>query len=216
MYNNSPEASLENVDNGSIAEESLPITPVTDQAPKLPNNELPPSEQESVPDTHESGDAVFPLPSPVKKLSNGQSQLLRRISPKGVAGSSIKVDQIRRTTTTNGNDWALSPQGEEIPSRIQSRPNIQSSIETSRASTTSTQGRSSIFSVLPFLGSPTVVAKEEDPESAFVLSRLENNPLDGSESTPARWLTGQLKSAFRSLHDTVVGDISPGDVDWGI
>lgn len=219
----SREASQESSQSEYTPNDSIPITPITDVAPHSPS-----AKTDSTTGLDEAKDDLLPLPSP-SKASRPQSQLWRRSSPGSVSGAN--GSQARRTTVSSipGNDWAISPIA-ELSNGQSLRGSIVNSSRNSSISTNSKSSRQpsiqktsrsgSIFSVLPFLGSPSTPVKEEDPlstESAFVLSRLENVPLDGAEApSPTVWLTDQLKSALRTFNDTVVGEVSPGDIDWGI
>ena len=107
--------------------------------------------------------------------------------------------------------WALTPTiAEEIESPIKLElPPIQMCESPVRTSAPAS-ARSSFGN--------RKAADDEDVESAFVLSRLENSPLDnvsGGSQTASVWITSQLKSAIQSLHSTMIGEISPDGIDWG-
>jgi hypothetical protein len=164
--------------------------------------------QQIDPEEADEADDVHPLPSTTKPVNK---QFMRRSTSSGA--KMPNGSQSRRTTVTNGvsvkEDWAISPQ------TTSSNGQSSESLNASRKNSSNSTRGSSIFSVLPFLSSSSSLAPQEDQsESAFVFSRLENSPLDGEEATsPAIWLTDQLKSAIRTFNDTVVGELAPGDVD---
>jgi hypothetical protein len=82
-------------------------------------------------------------------------------------------------------------------------------------------GRESVFTSSVVAASPPKLDEEIDPESAFVLSRLDkSSSLDltpASSASESTWgITGQLQSAFQALKDNLVGDYpNEGEIDWG-
>jgi hypothetical protein len=205
MTDDNPQISHANSPAAISSSNSALITPIADEALAL-------SSKGKIPIEEEEADNVPSLPYP----ANVKPQFLRR--------ATTRPQEVRQSMSSGfaGNDWAINPQKESSSVANRRSTAVASNgeaISSRKASSNSSANRgSSIFSVLPFLNSNSSLQKEEeeeDPESAFVLSRLEKSPLDGAEAaSPKVWLTDQFKAALRTFNETVVGDISPGDIDW--